>query len=57
MQKKEELELKINTNDLGFDGKSSGGSSPSDDELPDFPEGEDLSEGKEDQKEIRIIKK
>ena len=45
-KEKEELELKINTNDLGFDGKSSGGSSSSDDELPDFPEGEDLSEGK-----------
>ena len=45
-KEKEELELKINANDLGFDGESSGGSSPSDDELPDFPEGEDLSEGK-----------
>ena len=45
-KEKEELELKTDANDLGFDGKSSGDSSSSEVESPDFPEGEDLSEGK-----------
>jgi len=44
-KEKEELQLKIDANDLGFDGKSDDSGSGSF-EAPDFPEGEDLSEGK-----------